>query len=347
MKIPPQKLYKDSCAYLKGETRIDPFFDQLREAPVYGIFTEIREKSGPAKEAKYDVLLTYVEVEKYLEHYLMGTLSVKDAQFLKMAVLGSERAFIKIIHKIEMHINAISDIEKNKSIESDIEDEEILKIVIGKGISSVNKANGKISFPRNNAVISAILAVAATLLILFILPIELQQNLDELYNFDSETPLDYQSFNLRGTVIAEKNDHPDYKLFRQQFKKGMSNYVAKDYGLALKEWQKIDAKLPLLRKSHGFTEQEQQLKLYSAFSFLGLALSQKIEISKLEKDQSLLKALHLFRDMGSQNDTTKYYHALALALIDKIDEAQKVLKDINTKSTMYGRKVVLEERLNH
>ena len=51
--------------------------------------------------------------------------------------------------------------------------------------------------------------------------------------------------------------------------------------------------------------------------------------------------------MCSQNDTTKYYHALALALIDKIDEAQKVLKDINTKSTMYGRKVVLEERLNH
>ncbi len=337
MRISEKSRYKDICDFLTNKSDVIPFEDHLHREPGYGIFAEIKLISGSLNGTNYKDYITYAEAEEFLEHYLAGTLSAKEAQFLKKAILGSEKAFVKIIKKIEMQISAISEAEKNKSTGLSIEAKQSSKLVTANKKHIVN----------DSAIISSILAIAAIFLILFILPIQFQQNLDDLYNFDSNAPLDYQTLNLRGAASSTTNGDPDYKLFQQQFKVGMSNYLAQEYSSAISEWQKIEEKLPILRKKPGFVEtDEKQLKLYSALSFLGMALSKNSELSEQEKKQSLLDALNQFKEMTWQNDTTKYYFALTLALNNRVDKAQDLLNDINSKSTMHRKKVVLEERLN-
>ncbi len=337
MRISERSTYKNICDFLTGKTDVIPFYNHLQREPGYGIFTEIKLKSGSTNGTNYKDFITYAEAEEFFEHYLAGTLSAKEAQFLKKVILGSEKAFIKIKRKIEMQISAISEAEKNKSTGLSMDAKQSSKLVIANKKHIVN----------DSAIISSILAIAAIFLILFILPIQFQQNLDDLYNFDSNTPLDYQTLNLRGAASNTNNGDPDYKLFQQQFKVGMSNYLAQEYSSAISEWQKVEDKLPILRKKPGFVDtDEKQLKLYSALSFLSMALSKKSELSEQEKKQSLLNALDQFKEMTWQNDTTKYYFALTLALNNRVDKAKDLLNDINSKSTMHRKKVVLEERLN-
>jgi len=340
--------YKDICAFLDGKTDNATTMYDLENIIGYGIFFEIQQKSESKEEVSSDSHITYSDIETYLEHYLAGNLSNQEAQILKNAILGSEKVFIKLKRKIDGMSKTVSASKIYSLTQFNLTDQDLTKTVLEKDSSFDDEVPSRQSFSlNNNTVISAILASAAVFLIIFIFPFEIQQDLSGLYNYDLQSPLNYHENILRGTSTIESYDDPDYRFFQQQFKQGMSGYLVQDYRLALKEWQKLDDKLPALREKEGFVEnEEQQLKLYSAISLLSLGLSEKEELIESQKSQSLMKALSLFRDMTLANDTTKYYFALTLAVTENEEEAQQILKDINPNSSMYGKKVILHERLN-
>ncbi|KAA3613084.1 MAG: hypothetical protein D8M58_12305 [Calditrichaeota bacterium] len=335
--------YMGICEYLKGKTDIYPF---ETEHPVYGLFTKMKELPKLETETNPDIDISYSYIEKCMGLFLSGNLGNEKALVLKQAILESEKVYIKLLRKIDMHVKTFTEQNLSSTFFSQTDSELAGQMVKKEDIRNYNKP-GKNRFVNRNAIVSGILASAAILLILFILPIELQQDLDDLYNFDSQSALNYQTKSLRGNALVEDSNDPDYKLFRQHFKQGMASYLVQDYELALEEWKIIEDKLPDLRKRNGFAgKEEQQLKLYSAISYLSLALSENKKLAEGEKKESLSKAINIFKEMHLDNDTTKYYFALSLALNKNMDQSKRLLKDINPESTMYSKRIVLEEHIN-
>jgi hypothetical protein len=341
-------LYNKLCTYLSGGEAISPFNGQLADHPLLGIFSEIKMKSSRAASQIDAPSLSLEKIEMYFEKYLAGNLNKEDVEILKDAICSSEKIFSLIMKKIKVHEATITGTAKNIPTDWSRSDEELANKMFYKEEKNQNELVLKERFVRKNTlVINAILTAAAIFLVLFLLPIEFQQNLDELYSFDTNVPLGYEESGLRGSVATGQIHDPDYKLFRQIFKEGMASYLVKDYGQALKEWQKISAAPSLRNKMDEFPGKEkEQLNLYRAMSFLGLALSVKDEPTKDEKKESLIQAINLFRAMDIKDDTTKYYYALSLALNNNADQARTILKGIIPKSKMFQKRVVLEERLN-
>ncbi len=341
-------LYNELCTYLRGKSSTSPFRDRITDTLLLGIFTEIKIKSGSEENHVDGLPLSLEKIDMYFEKYLSGNLSGEDADILKDAICSSEKIFSLIMKKIKVHEATLTGTAINIPTDWSRSDEELANKMLYKEENNQKELVLKEHFIRKNTlVINAILTAAAVFLILFLLPIEFQQNLDELYTFDSAVPLGYEESGLRGSVAADQNHNPDYKLFRQIFKEGMASYLVKDYGQALREWQRITVDPSLKNKMDGFPEKEkEQLKLYKAMSFLGLALSEKDGPTKAEKEESLMQAINLFKAMDIKDDTTKYYYALSLALNNNANQARIILKGIIPKSKMFQKRVVLEERLN-
>ena len=191
-----------------------------------------------------------------------------------------------------------------------------------------------------------ILAIASVLLVIFLIPAQLDKNLNGLYNYDEKVPLDFDHSILRGGTQYKEITDPDYTRYKFQFNKGMSEYLAQEYSNAISEWEVLEKDLAKLKENPFFSgKDEQNFYLYNAVCRVALYLSENEKIDTSDKNKILLKAIKLFEKLPLNSDIEIYFYSLALGLTNKKEKAVKILSSINAESNYYNKKIILEEQL--
>ena len=342
MNEPVRLSYQDVCKFISGEKDLAKLSELEKETPVYGIFSLLKNNFTVLTHYADESSLTFNESEAYLEKYLAGNFDKHDAYALTRAILASERNFKKINYIIEQHAIAIAEMKNQAGSEHPISDKEILIQLLK---LKNQKPDNNFHFHRKK-IISGMLAAAAVLLILIILPLNFDNDIEKLYNFDQEVPLDYNNSALRGAEENKEITDSAYNQFKFQFNKGMSEYLAQEYAKALEEWQPLQKQFNSIQDNTYFTETDKNdFILYNAVCRIALSVSEKYVTTQNDKQKLLQRSLRLFKQLPLNNDTEKYYYALALALNNNDNHALKVLSSINNSSEYYDKKIILEEQI--
>lgn len=337
--------YEDIKQFLIGKKEIE-FINKMSEKyPVYGLFITIQKLGSPLINYSENVDFTFDDAEEFLQDYLAGTLNVKSATKILNAITSSESNFEKLIYKINENIKAIEETSlHNKVFEHQKENKEILSIL--DKIKS-NYITPNQFFLQHRKSVYIILSTAAILLVLFLSPIQLQNELEDYYNFDETVPLDYSYSEMRDSYLLHADKIDGLQDFENNFKQGMADYLAHDYRNAIKEWDGLETKLLKLKENPEFnSEYEEDYYLYSAVSYLALSLSETEKNTDDERNILIKQSLKLFDKVLIDSDFKRYYYALSLALNRQERKALENLSVINDSSTFYPKRVVLEEQLS-
>lgn len=344
MRHSEQLSYTNVCRFLKEKNELTNLEGLESKIPAYGIYHFINTHyTFRAGKLRY-IHLTFDKAEEYLEKYLSGNLNSHEAINLAEAIIYSKRNFKKLQFVLERHTDVVLNIKEAARQEITLSNREILlQLFRTKNKKAVSISENHIF---NKKLIAAILSAAAILIILFIIPIRFNNNLDELYNFDKDVPLDFDQSNFRGNYPGKEITDPEYKKFKFQFNKGMSEYLAHDYSNALKDWKGIEEKIDQLKDNPDYNPRdEKDFILYNALCRIALYLSKKENYDNNRK-QLLKEAINLFEKLPLNSDIEKYYYALVLGLAGNKNKALKILSSIDINSAYYDKKIVLEEQLN-
>jgi len=334
--------YKQLCQFLTEKNELYELKELENNTPVYGIFLAMQENYSLHVHNPEEINLTFIKTEDYLEKYLAGNLTKQEAKILTEAILNSEKNFKKLKFIIEEHAKAILDQTNEPEYKKILSNKEILIQLLR---LQSRKVNFNFHFYRKKIAVG-ILSVASVLLILFLVPIQINKDLNELYSFDENTPLDFNHSTLRGGTFDNKIDDPEYNRFKFQFNKGMSEYLAQEYSNALSEWEVLEKDLAIYKNNRFFSDKdEQDYNLYNAVCRVALYLSKNESLNESDKIENINKALYLFEKLPLNSDIEKYYYSLALGLTDNKEKALKMLGSIDLNSDYYNKRVVLEEQL--
>lgn len=335
--------YKEICQFFENSNDIHKLEELMNKFPVYGIFLFLLEHKG-ATGHQDEIHLTFEQAEDFLEKFLAGHLTKNDANYLLNAILQTERNFQILYSRIEQNVNAITYLEEADEAEDRLSVGEILNQL--KHLKYIDTYQNKNYYNRKK-IVAGIVTIAAMFLILFLLPIELQKDLNDYYSFDESVPLEFNESGLRGNNKAESITDPDYKQFKFQFNQGMADYLAQEYSNALKQWTGLEDKLNIIKTEPGFDKKDEyNFIVYNALCRVALYLSDKENVDKALKQKHLKKAINLFEKLPLNSDIEKYYYALALGLINQKEKALGILSSVNKKSDYYTKKIILEEQLN-
>ena len=339
-----QLSYQEVCQFLAGKSDLTQLKELEKSIPVYGIFNFIKKYYHSRTHQSREISLTFDKAEDYLEKYLSGEVNKQDAVDLIEAIISSEKNFQKLQYLIEQYALVFSNLKDVTEYENALSNREIIRQLLRlKNKKTIN--NSDFHFYRKKLV-TGILSVAAIFLALFLIPIQFDKDLNELYNFDEEVPLDFNQSNLRGGVLNDEITDPDYKRFKFQFNKGMSEYLAQEYANALNEWENLEGQINLLKSNPNFnSEDEKSLILYNAICRVALYLSEKENIEENEKKSFLNQSIKLFEKLPLISDIEKYHYSLALGLTGKREKALEILSSIKINSNFYNKKIILEEQL--
>jgi len=291
--------------------------------------------------------LTFYFIEKCLEKFIKGNLLISEASALKTNILRYKLTGERFLYKIYTHIEAMESLNGDSLDKPFAESNSVLLEFI--------KGNKKVSskdfiFPINKEnTIKITLGAAAVFLVLFLAPIQFEQNLNSLYNFDEEIPVGYYASALRGATDQNSEIlHEDYRKFQYSFKNGMADYLSKDYKAAVSIFEISINNLSQLKKIAGFKkEDEQNLYIYNAFSHLALSLSNVNNYSSEQKQLAISSAIKSFQSLPIENDTSNYYLALSLALNHNSEMALSILSKISSKSHLNESRIILEEQIKN
>lgn len=338
--------YDDIKQFLLGKEETGKIYQLSDKYPVFGIFISIQKLSSPLINFSENSDFTFDDVEAFLQNYLAGSLSVQEATKILNAVTTSRENFDKLLYKINENIKAIEETSlHNKAFEPQQENQKIIA-----GLALLRKKFVDPShyfFNHRKKMAYSVLSMAAVLLILFLSPIRLQNGWEDYYNFDTNVPLEYLNFSMRESNLSILIKDREIQDFKNQFNRGMADYLANDYRSAINELDMLNNKLPALKEKPEFKiEYENQYYLYAALSRLSLAVSKKEDISDNEKEMLIKKALTLFNKVPLNRDFEKYYYALCLALDKQDDKALENLKLIDENSVYINNKIVLEEQIS-
>lgn len=344
MRHSAQLSYPEVCRFLKEKKGLTNLEGTESAIPAYGIYNFLQSHYTYKQDKLPDTHLTFDKAEEYLEKYLSGKLRDNEAHDLADAIIYSERNFKKLQFILERHASVIYQISEAKEQKVSMSDREMfLHLLRLKNKKTVNTSH---SHFYNKKLVAGILSVAAILFILFIIPFQSYNNLDELYNFDTRVPLDFNQSNLRGYSLNNKITDPEYKKFKFQFNKGMSEYLAREYANALKDWKSLEGKVNQLKDNPDYNvRDEKDFILYNALCRVALYLSKKDDKNN-NREQLLNEAVNLFEKLPINSDIEKYYYALVLGLKGNKNKAIEILNSINIHSAYYDKKIVLQEQLN-
>lgn len=261
------------------------------------LFLELRQTQSLSRECRP---LNLKELDDILIAYWAGRYTAEQLSMLKAALIGDDstaRLFVKRLMDHQGHIRAGMN-AKEAGLSMDA--------LIKRG-RSVNNSS---SFYKKWAAVW-IFPIAATILTVLLWP---RLSIYDKFNFDQEPPLAFQTDVQRNLLEYTPLSSPVDSFFIN----GMKAYLACDYKQALNIW----AGHPMKGKH------ERLIRLYSALSYIGLALSR--ENGNKQNDNNISRAITLLRGLGPDiSDTERYFYALALILAERDSEAREQLKHIS------------------
>jgi hypothetical protein len=338
MKVNEYISYEEIYQFLTNKDQITKINELAKNNPGYGIFLTVQKLSSPLINFNNEVEFTFSEAEKYLEDYFAGTMSVDDATRLANAIIASKTNFIKLLHKINENTIAVHKAGQS-TLTPPVPNQEIRNKIL-----SVSSYNKKLFNIRKLSY--GLLASAAILLILFFIPLNFNEELSDLYNYDGSPPLTYTESTFRNSDMENLDDNPAYRKFDTKFKLGISEYLVRNYAAALEEWKGLDAELLLLQnEANHKSHYVDKYYLYKALSMIAMSLSDKYNLDKNHKEQLLQETLLIFKKLQTDSDAGKFYYALTLALTANFSEAQKVLTTIESTSGFYNKGLALLEQI--
>jgi len=256
------------------------------------------------------------EVDDILLAYWAGRHTTEQLNLLKTALMKDDSTamvFIKRLRDHERHMRTGLNGEKPGLP---------LDVLLKRG--EVLSAAGPV-FKKWVAV--WLLPVAATLLIIFLLP---KHSIYKDFNFDQDPPLMFQTDaqrNLRDYRSASSSTD-------SLFVNGMKAYLACDYEQALNLWSRHPAE----------GKYKRQLRLYSALSYIGLILSEKNKGK--DNTKNISRAVELFNSVqGDMSGRERYFYAMALILAGQNAEARQQLSLIR-EPDMHARVQALSSYLD-
>jgi hypothetical protein len=342
MKSTEKLSYSELYAFLQGQKDLDKLAELQKNMAVYGIFGLMKKSMAIHSTYPAERNLTFNKAEEYLEKYLTGNLKMSEATQLSEAILSSERNFTILNHVIEQHSAILASYNEQSKYDDAISNSEILQQL--RKFKDKNPKHSYNSYIKK--IVAGLISIAALFFILLMLPIQINNSLDDLYSYDNNVPLDYKDSTLRGTLPAEEVSDPDYRKFKFQFYKGMSEYLAQEYANALSEWEGLEDKLTALKNNSFFNEKDRRdFILYNAVCRIALYLSENEKPDESEREKLLNKAIELFKKLPVNSDAEKYYYALALGLKKNNSKALTVLSSITSNSEYFRKKIILEEQL--
>lgn len=327
--------YPDIVQFLT-EGRVPPKLDQLTELmPGYGIFSSLQRLYDPSVPHSSNLEFTFNRAEQYLEDYFSGNLNIETANHLVQLLVISKTNYRKLIYKINENAQALELAAKSfvqvHPLSQKIKWPEILRKPEGENGSRYKKTR------------YVLLAAAAVVFVIFLLPRFYQQNLKDYYNFDRQIPLEYDhSFSRNAQENTDINTK--IKQIDIKFNKGISEYLLKNYSGALKEWRGIESMLGQLTRETAYDrDYADQIYLFKAVSQIALALSDIVSLSADEKKGLLGEALLLFQNINMDRDSEKYFFALTLSLTGNVQMARPLLLSVPDSSAFYPKGSALLE----
>ena len=294
--------YQDICKFISGGKDIPGIKELEKDAPVYGIFNLLKDSFTVLTHYTDESSLTFEESEHYLEKYLAGNFDKSDAYSLTCSILSSERNFKKLNYLIEQHAIAITGVDNQEGYKHALTSKEILIQLL----KLKNAEPAEHLYFRRKKVIAGILSIAAVLLFIMILPLNFDKEIEQMYNFDQEVPLNYNNSSLRGAENNKEITDSAYNQFKFQFNKGMSEYLAQEYAKALDDWQPLEKDFNKIKDNRYFTESDKQdFLLYNAVCRVALYLSGDNTLKQNDKMQLLKESLALFKQLPLTNDAEK------------------------------------------
>jgi len=342
MKTPENISYNEVCAFLLGKADLAKVAELEKNTPLYGILGFLKQSYIMHSASPTETILTFKKADEYLEMYLAGNLTKGAANELSEAILNSERNFRVLNHLIEQHATALASYTEQSEYGEAVSDNEIVQQL--RKFKDKNPKHSNMTYVKKLAF--GLISVAALFFIMIMLPVQINNDLRDLYSFDRNVPLDYNDSTLRGTLPADEISDPEYNQFKHQFEMGILEYVAREYAKALSEWKGLEDNLANFEDNPFFTEEDRrEFILYNAVCRIALYLSENENLDETERKILISRAIELFKKLPVDSDAEKYYYALALGLTEKNFEALAVLRSISSSSEYYRKKIILEEQL--
>ncbi len=243
--------------------------------------------------------LSLKDIDDILLSYWAGHPETEQLSLLKTAILKDDttaRVFIKRLRDHELHMRAGAE-EGSAGV--------TLEALLERDRNSYNPR-----YRIGQRLVAWVLPLAATVLVLFLWP---RHTVYTDFNYDNDPPLSYRTEAQRNF----QDSFPDSSAIDYFFVNGMKAYLACDYEQALQNWARHPANGAHIR----------QVRLYSALSYIGLALSKKNTAK--ENPEYISRAIHLFKNMEKElTDPERYFYALALILGGREEEARRQLNEI-------------------
>lgn len=303
--------------FLKGEvdTQEEMLFKTHCEA--YHFLLEL-QKQNTANISAANTFL-FEDVERIIEKWFAGSSTVSELAGLKQAVLTTPKTLKHLQVLLEAHAQSMEQIPPNV-------------------LNNIPVKESRLKLIFTNRYVQAAVAMVAVLLVVLLLPLQYEKNIAEHYNFDNKVPADFNISLMRGNGDGVDSSDQAQAKFRNQFHKGMADYLVNNYSVAVEVWKKIEPEFKSLQKGEILSLKEQQnYNFYYGVSNLALYLSTKPGLNDVQKQEKLDRALLLFKHIPQKKDVHLYFNALAFASKKMYTKSKKMLNKIDD-SSMYKLK---------